>query len=344
MRNFRHSLFAALLAVATSGTALANYHTFAIEELYSNSDGTVQYVVLHEVAGMNGENLLQNHTLTSTSAHGSVTKTFTFPNNLPGGSCSYYYGCMPAPTAGRRVLIATQGFAALALVSPDYVIPNLFLPTDGATIVYGEGVSQVIYDTLPTDGTTAMNANGTTTANVARNYAGGNASVPSAPVTNVEFHNGALDHYFNSSLEPDIDALDSGRIAGWTRTGQDFKVYPSQDAGGANASPVCRILIPPPANSHFFSASPQECADTLAKFPFMIKETDAAYFIQLPQTTGPNAGSCPGGTVPVYRVFNNRPDGNHRYTTSTATRDQMVAMGGVAEGYGPDAVIMCAPQ
>jgi hypothetical protein len=44
--------------------------------------------------------------------------------------------------------------------------------------------------------------------------------------------------------------------------------------------------------------------------------------------------------VPVYRVWNQRFDSNHRYTTSTAIRDQMVARGGVAEGYGPNAVAL----
>jgi hypothetical protein len=53
-------------------------------------------------------------------------------------------------------------------------------------------------------------------------------------------------------------------------------------------------------------------------------------------------GACPSTTVPVYRVWNQRADSNHRYVTSRALRDQMVARGYVAEGYGPDAVIMCA--
>ena len=44
----------------------------------------------------------------------------------------------------------------------------------------------------------------------------------------------------------------------------------------------------------------------------------------------------------MYRVFNNRPGPNHRYTTSVDVRAQMEAAGWVREGYGPDAVIMCA--
>ena len=57
----------------------------------------------------------------------------------------------------------------------------------------------------------------------------------------------------------------------------------------------------------------------------------------------PVAGTCPIGTVPVYRVFSNRPDANHRYMIDRAVRDQMVARGWLAEGDGPDLVVMCAP-
>jgi hypothetical protein len=35
---------------------------------------------------------------------------------------------------------------------------------------------------------------------------------------------------------------------------------------------------------------------------------------------------------------------NHRYTTDLAVKVQMVAKGYIAEGYGPDKVMMCAPQ
>ena len=48
--------------------------------------------------------------------------------------------------------------------------------------------------------------------------------------------------------------------------------------------------------------------------------------------------------VPVYRVFSNRPDANHRYMTDAALRDQMVSRGWLAEGDGPDRVVMCGPQ
>jgi hypothetical protein len=323
-------MLAATVLTLFAPLARASFHLFQIESLYSNADGTVQYVVLHEFTGANGENFLGGHPLTVT--HAGVVKTFTFDHDLPSTS-----------TAGKRALVATQGFAALGLVVPDYVVPNGFLPTDGGTLNYA-GVDSVTYATLPVDGVNALLRDGTPAPNVATNFAGQSASVPVMPVTAVEFYNQGLDHYFISALQPDIDALDSQRLPGWARTGLGFKVYPSQAAGGPGVNPVCRILIPPAlGDSHFFSASPQECDETRAKFPTFVFESPAVFFIALPVTTGMTAGTCPAGTIPVYRVFDNRVDANHRYTVDRATRDAMVMRGYIAEGYGDDAVIMCAP-
>ena len=168
----------------------------------------------------------------------------------------------------------------------------------------------------------------------------GTTNPPPAIATVIEFYNAALDHYFISSLQPDIQALDSQVIPGWARTGLSFNAYPTAVAG---ASPVCRFYIPPAeGDSHFFSASPGECAQVAQAYPMFKLESPDAMYIDLPD---PATGACPAGTVPVYRVWNARADTNHRYLTDRTLRDQMVASGGyVAEGYGPDKVIMCAPQ
>lgn len=172
--------------------ARAEFHMFQIEQLYTNSDGTIQFVVLHECCGFDGENFLGGHTLTSTV--GSVTKSFTFTSNLPSGA-----------TAGARVLIATQGFAAIAQgatvgttyppepppmdrppmpaggpVTPDYVMPDGFLPTGGGTLNYA-GVDQLTFGALPTDGVNALFRSGTIGPNLATNFAGTSISV-TAPV------------------------------------------------------------------------------------------------------------------------------------------------------------------
>ena len=161
----------------------ATFHTYQIDEIYTNADGTVQFVVLHEAAGMNGQNFLSGHTFTATA--GGVTQTYTFPNDLAGGA-EGGYGYMQSPTALTRVLIATQGFAALGLATPDYVIPNGFMPLANGTLGYA-GVSYANYATLPTDGTNAVfvNAPITIAQNMATNFAGKSGSV-SAVVANYE--------------------------------------------------------------------------------------------------------------------------------------------------------------
>ena len=170
----------------------------------------------------------------------------------------------------------------------------------------------------------------------------GAAGAQTIPV--VEYYHPALNHFFGTGIAAEIDALDGGQIAGWRRTGQAFGAHPTAVAA---SSPVCRFYIPPEhGNSHFFSASPVECATVLQKigvdedFSGYIHETSSAWYIGLPDAV---TGGCGGGTVPVWRLWNQRADSNHRYTASAAARDPMLALGFVAEGYGPDTIAMCAP-
>ncbi len=203
-----------------------------------------------------------------------------------------------------------QGFAALGLVTPDYVIPNQFLATDGGTVNYA-GVDQVPYAPLPTDGVMAINRSGAVVPNVATNFAGRSATATPSPVSVVEYYNASLDHYFISALQPDIDALDSGRISGWSRTGQTFKVFPSQTSGGAGVNPVCRFYIPPQHGNSHFSASPVECAAIVQKtatdpnYSGHVYESPNVFFVALPDTT---TGTCPTATTPIYRLWNQRAD------------------------------------
>jgi streptogramin lyase len=152
----------------------------------------------------------------------------------------------------------------------------------------------------------------------------------------VEYYNAALDHYFVSALAADIAALDSGALRGWARTGLTFNGYLEPAAG---ASAVCRFYLPPQnGDSHFYSASPAECAEVRARFPSFVYESPAVMFVALPDLA---TGECPPGTQKVYRLWNNRADSNHRYTADPAVKAAMLARGYIAEGYGPDAVIMC---
>ena len=164
-----------------------------------------------------------------------------------------------------------------------------------------------------------------------------NSSFASPQAPAVEFYNASLDHYFLTHIDAEIAILDAGvTIKGWTRTGQSFNVFTASPSGG---SPVCRFYIPPgKGNSHFYGRGAAECDATALANPSFVNEDPKFFYVVLP-----TAGACPAGTNPVYRVFSNRPDANHRYMTSRSLRDEMTGKGWLPEGDGADLVVMCVP-
>jgi hypothetical protein len=163
--------------------------------------------------------------------------------------------------------------------------------------------------------------------------------VPAAPekVTVIEYYNESLDHYFVTWLDNEIAILDAGvTIRGWRRTGRSFKAWA---AAQPDTSPVCRYYIPPDrGDSHFYGRGAIECDATGGNVPDLQLEAREFMFVKLPLD-----GLCPTDTVTIYRVFSNRPDANHRYMDDLALRDEMTAIGWLAEGDGPDRVVMCTP-
>jgi hypothetical protein len=160
----------------------------------------------------------------------------------------------------------------------------------------------------------------------------------------VEYFHPGLGHYFVTSLPTETSLLDDGTITGWIRTGQWFRVYSSGGNLASARSPVCRFYGRPEAglDSHFYSASPTECAAVIARFAdAWIIETWDLFDIGLPD---PSSGDCAIGTAPIYRLYDNRRDANHRYTTDAQTRLAMIASGWISEGYGPMGVVMCSPD
>lgn len=161
---------------------------------------------------------------------------------------------------------------------------------------------------------------------------------PAVKVTAIEFYHEAFRHYFVSANPAEIAKLDDGTFAGWKRTGQSFKVYADATAGTA---PVCRFFTVafPPTSSHFYAPRGLGCEGTLTNDKW-IYEGDV-FHVPLPDA----AGACPAGSVPVYRLYNQGQGGapNHRFTTSDATRQEMLAQGFLAEGAGIG-VGFCSPQ
>ena len=159
----------------------------------------------------------------------------------------------------------------------------------------------------------------------------------------VEYFAPSLGHYFYTSDNAEIAALDNGTIPGWTRTGESFHVIPAA-AQPTTAASVCRFYGLPQAglNSHFFTSFQSECDAVQQLWPnaWLLETADAFAVLPVP------LGDCAQDAVSLYRLYNNRPDANHRFTTSPATRDQMVATGWILEGNATQhgLTAMCVPQ
>jgi hypothetical protein len=157
--------FVAFIAAAVAWPAHAEFHLFRIDQVFSNAGGSVQYVVMRESTGSNGESFWAGIRLETTSASGTKQQ-FVFPANLPSTS-----------TASRSVLIATSGFAALGLVTPDYIVPNGFIPVGGGKLDYASGIDEITFAALPADGGTAIDRNGTQVPATPKNFAGDSATL-----------------------------------------------------------------------------------------------------------------------------------------------------------------------
>jgi hypothetical protein len=319
-----------------------------VGEIYSTPDGAVQFVML----GFNGTTaelpVLAGQTLVASD--GKTERRFTFESNvthyfsdhgLDTGPCDGFMedGCW------SYVLVATQRFADLNLVKPDFVVPNGFLFLSNASVRLG--VSESRYESLPADGEngfwwdTGQALRALAINNAGESYVFNNASefygfMPGSINPIVEYYNGQGD-YFLTAYPTEITFLDSGFYRDWQRTGYTIPGWTSPFSVGAAPPPnlisVCRLWL---GNSHFYSISESECA-SVARYPGSFFESHAAFFATLPNT---DTGACPEDQARVYRLWDPHGSG-HRFTTQTLVRDEMLARGYLSEGYGPDRVAMC---
>lgn len=160
------------LVVCVMGTpAVAGSHTWRIAEIFSNADGTIQFIELRECCGNPDERSIGGLQVTSN------TNMFTFPASIP----------LSETTSLKTILLATDAFDALpGAPARDHEIPANFFAVNGDTIKYAPSAN---YDTfvfgsgaLPTDGIDSIHVNipgetFTTGANSPKNFAGDEGSV-----------------------------------------------------------------------------------------------------------------------------------------------------------------------
>lgn len=195
--------------------AMAGSHSWRINEIFSNADGTVQFVELKECCGMNNETFIGDKWVSSL-----VTKnSFVFPDNL---------GCC---TANKHLLLATAEFAALpGAPSPDYIIPAGFLAIDGDALDY------YFYDTftfgrgeLPTDCVTSLHDGG----------AEANFTGPNSP-TNFADETGSIDA---CACPADLDGSGSVGTSDLLELFAQWGTDGSADLDGSGAVGTADLLI-----------------------------------------------------------------------------------------------------
>ena len=248
---------AALALLLFASLAQAAFHNFRIEQIYTNADGTVQFVVLHESFGQNNENLWTGQTLRATPA---------------GGLAAQFRVSVEPPVAATRRVAGCwwrhPGFAAQNVVTPDFTMPAGFLPVGGGTLNYA-GVHQVTFGPLPTDGVNAINASGTVIPNVATNFAGAVRQRAARPVGRARrrvLPPGTRSLLRHPHRRRDRDPRRGGDDQGLGAHRPVVRTFIT--AEGADTSPVCRIRIPPEkGDSHFYGRGTMECNDTIAEEP-----------------------------------------------------------------------------
>lgn len=158
-------------------------------------------------------------------------------------------------------------------------------------------------------------------------------------VTLTEYYHAGFDYYFLTGRDGDKAALDT--VAAFARTGREIKVF---RAASVDTLPLERHFFAKVAKagargSHFFTVEP---SDQIALTGLNPTNTalDAKPLLEGVEgfaIAKSASGLCPSDTVPIYRAFKGPPryvdDGNHRFSTSLALHQDMVArLGWIDEG------------
>ena len=161
----------AIVAMLLIGTMVHQTHAFAhlwgISEIFSNADGTIQFIemVNGSGSGCSGENLLSGEEFTTT------TNTYIFPSP----------NVLSSDTCNKKFLMATVGFQALpGAPAPDYIIPDNFFDPSGDTLEFVSGFQETASfgpGELPTDGINSIDDSLVVGMNSPTNFAGASGSI-----------------------------------------------------------------------------------------------------------------------------------------------------------------------
>ncbi len=157
-----------------AASAWAGAHTWNVVEVFSNGDGTIQFVELMEPGGAINEFNIGGLAVSSNA----TGNQFFFPANLPAGS-----------TANASILLGTAAYAALpGAPAPDHIIPANFFSNESEPF---PGIEYHVYDDfifgvgmLPLNGKDSLHKVGINYVagpNTPTNFAGESGNVDACP-------------------------------------------------------------------------------------------------------------------------------------------------------------------
>jgi hypothetical protein len=265
----------------------------------------------------------------------------SLPTSLPFGNQA-----IGTTSDAKRVTATNTGTAAVSVTSVTSTNTEFRVAATtcaGSIAIGGTCTIDITFrptDVGPRGGTVSVVSNGTGSPQGIAVSGDGSATAPptGATVTIKEYFHAAFGHYFITASAAEIGLLDAGKFDGWSSTGRSFKAYQNQ---GAGTVAVCRFFTEAfaPKSSHFYAPRGVGCEDAFNNKDWQY-EGDVFYAV-----VASDAGACPAGTQPIYRLYNMGQTGapNHRYTNDPAVRSQMLSQNFQPEGKGAEGVGFCAP-
>lgn len=134
-------LVAGLLAAALTASPAGAQDTWVINEVFTNAEGTQQFVELREAEGSGSEHRFSGLTISTTDW------TCTFQEDLP-----------TSQTANQFLLLGTADFATFGGTEPDALIPDGFVEPSAGDQINFAGIDMFFINAgqLPTDGVTSL--------------------------------------------------------------------------------------------------------------------------------------------------------------------------------------------
>lgn len=138
LRNLTFGLVMIAAFTTLISPARAAFHLWNLQELYSNSSGTLQFIEMY--TNFSSQQFVGGQQINVNNIGMTLMNSLTLPSHLPGDS------------AMKHFLIGTAGIQAAGGPAPDFIMPDGFLFTAGGSISFF-GANSGAYSALPTDGT-----------------------------------------------------------------------------------------------------------------------------------------------------------------------------------------------